>query len=128
MLRTYLGGQLRSSGEYLIKASPRTGYLLRDAHVLAGLLSWDCPVRLVDWSPGYIRGATWTEGAGAKIRLDGPAGVQLAVHPKLKTPQFLLDGKAIEAKVMKSWKSWTLYGLDVPAGAHEITVGNTTRK
>jgi len=125
MLRTYLGGDLRKSAEELLNGYRGGSFMLRDSHVVAALVSWDCPVRLIDWSPAYISHAAWDESSGAIIRLDVPQGgakIKLTVNDSIKSPKFTLDGKPISAAVQKKWKQWTLVGIDVPAGSHELGV------
>jgi len=37
------------------------------------LLSWDCPVRLVEWAPAYVERAVWNGKGQAEITPDSPA-------------------------------------------------------
>ena len=124
MLRTYLDGTFRPAAFDLF-ATPRDAYQLRDAHVLATLVAWNCPVRLVDWAPAYIQHAAWDKQTGATIRLEAPAGgakIKMTVHDRLETPHFTLDGNAVTATAGKKWEEWTLFTVAIPAGSHELKV------
>jgi len=123
MLRTYLDGKFRKEAFALLD-TPRDVYQLRDAHVLAALVAWNCPVRLVDWSPAYVSQAAWDDQTGAAIRLESAKGakIKLTFHDRLKSPQFMVDGKPVTVSTIKKWDSWTLVGLDVPAGTHELKI------
>ncbi len=123
MLRTYLGDTMRADATAMLKKYQQV-YLLRDAHVATGLLSWEVPVRLIEWSPALIEYAGWDKKAGAKIGIEvkkSPIQVQIAVHSGLKSKELFLDGKPVPAVTLEEWKQWTLFGVTVPAGKHVLT-------
>lgn len=122
MLRSYLNDAMSRSAEDLLKGY-RDTYLLRDAHALAILLARDCPVRLIEWSPAYVRSAVWDDKRGAAITIDvPPSGSRLEVALRPGVRRTLLDGKPVPATPLRTWASWTLFQIEAPSGRHELTI------
>ena len=125
-LRTWLGTDLRTSALGLLKNYHKT-YRLRDTHVIAAILAWDCPVHLVDWAPAYVQAATWDDESGtAEIRVDaGDDGAQVRLAVKMAAYRVDLDGNPAEAPKLDESGDFTLVAVDVPAGVHVVTLSRT---
>ena len=123
MLRTFLGDPLRQNAATFLDGYC-SEYLMRDAHVVSGLLAWDCPVRLEDWYPAFVKTAAWTAADGARIVLDAsaPATVRLILHASLPSPVCQVDGVAVPVTALDAWNGWQRVELAVPKGTHEIRV------
>jgi hypothetical protein len=123
LLRAYLGGPLRQSAEEVAK-SWRNTYLLRDAHVAASLLAWDCPVRLVDWSPAYVESARWdAEAQAARITLDaGPSRARVRWCGRGKPARVRVDGQTARPVPAGQEEEWSLLALEVAPGRHELVI------
>jgi len=123
MFRTYLSDQFRTQATAFMKKYNHPKFQLRHAHVLAGLLAWDVPVRLLDWSPGLIESGTWddkTQTASMQIRTDEPATVRLAVHDRAFTVK--VDGKVVTGKFIDQRPRWRVVSIQVPPGRHCVEV------
>ena len=122
-LRTQLGGTMRDSADWLARKW-RSVWMLRDVHTLAGLAAWDVPVRLVDWTPAYLKSGQWdsdTRTATMAFEVSGSsATVQWAARAELR--QVTLDGRAIEPKLISKPNEWSLYETRLPRGRHELRV------
>jgi len=123
MARTWLGGEMQKSAEALLKQY-HTAYMLRDTHALASLLSWEVPVRLLDWSPGFVTAATWDDAVGAEIQIQTKeqTEVRLVVNQSLKNISYTLNGKPVEPVIKKQLKPWTEVSILVPAGNHVLKI------
>jgi len=126
MVRTRLGGEMIPSGEELVRLQNRDRYLLRDVHCFTEILSAECPVKLLDWTPGYIESACWNDQSGrAEIGVDGlTTGAQVWIAVRGKTATLELDQKPAEATLVERWNGWTVFSVNVPAGAHTLTIGS----
>jgi len=125
MLRAYLTEELRASGFDLLK-NYHQRYMLRDAHVAAAMLSWDCPVRLIDWSPAYIESGRWdrmAETATIAVNAEGQPA-QLRIAATMDAPAVHVDGQAVEPKVVDDWRQWTLLAVEVGPGQHKATISS----
>jgi hypothetical protein len=123
MARTWLGGEMQKGAESLLKQY-HSAYMLRDTHALASLLSWDIPVRLLDWSPGFVESATWDPAAGAKIqiRTTKETKVRLAVSTALKNITYQVDNQTIRPVIIKQTKQWIEVSIPLPVGSHSLII------
>jgi hypothetical protein len=123
LLRAFLGGAFLANAQELAKRWRKT-YLLRDAHVAAMLLAWDCPVRLADWAPAYIESARWEAATTcARIVFDaGATGAMFSWSQRGRSTGITLDGRPQGTQPGKRTGRWTLMSTRVPAGRHELVV------
>jgi hypothetical protein len=123
IFRTYLSEDLCRDAFDFLKGWQGT-YMLRDVHAIAAMLAWDCPVRLIDWSPAYVESARWDDAAKtADIRVDAgktEAIIQLAVNRP--SPRVSMDGSPVPVKMAGEWNSWKEIRVTVPAGRHTVAV------
>ncbi len=123
MFRMYLSDILGDNAWELMKQYPHKTHMLRHVHVLAGLLAWECPVRLLDWTPAQITAGKWdSQNKQAIISLTSktPAQVRLAVQ--FASPVVLLDDQPIATNSVDTWEPWRVVEFSVPAGEHTIVV------
>jgi hypothetical protein len=124
MLRTYLDGDLRPSTVALLRQYPGGG-MLRDTHAMANLLSWDCPVRLVEWAPAYVDRAAWDGQRRAEIALDSPAAapdLRLWLRGDAGRYTVRVDGQPVIPVAAGQGLDGVLVRVPVPAGRHTVTV------
>lgn len=123
MARTYLSSAMPGAAIELARQWRRTA-MLRDIHVYTGLVSWDVPVRLIDWAPAYPASGVWdADSQTAIIALQcehGPARVRFAVQGR--RPAVTLDGHAAEPEPDQRRGRWRSYRLEVPEGDHELRI------
>ncbi len=122
MTRTYLDDKLRASAADLLKKYQNV-YLLRDVHVAAGLLAWDCPVRLLDWAPAYVAAARWdakTQQATISLQANSPTTLRIAVRWPKATVR--VNGLAVETKQVDTWNQWRELEFTVPASNENSTI------
>ncbi len=124
MFRMYLSDKMRAQGIAFMKKYVGSQYSPRYVHVLAGMLAWDVPVRLLDWSPASILSGRWdekTRTATFQIKAERePATIQLTV----KSDHFniLADGKTVEMKQIDHWQDWRVMSFDLQPGIHQVEV------
>ena len=98
--------------------------MLRDVHVITELLAWDCPLRLVDWTPGYITSGKWDEKTKSAVigieTKDKPAHVYIAVRAENMTAK--IDDKNVTVKHVKEIGPWKQFDIKVSPGTHTITI------
>jgi hypothetical protein len=126
IFRTFLSEELRKDAlEFLHHWQPT--YMLRDTHLIAAILAWECPVRLIDWTPGRITSGKWNEKSrSAKIGIESnvaPASLSVAIRAKNVTVK--LDGKPVTARSGEETDRWKQFTIAVPIGIHEIIVQPT---
>ncbi len=123
MLRTYLSDAMRENAVAFLKDWQST-YMLRDVHVIAALLAWDCPVRLIDWAPAYISSGQWDEKAKiATLGIDaGKTAARIRLAVKANGAEVLLNGQKVSASIMNRWKDWIVVAVDIPSGVHHVNV------
>ncbi|MBN1554142.1 MAG: hypothetical protein JXA11_05320 [Phycisphaerae bacterium] len=119
MARTRLGGDMLQSGAELVKLQNRPAYLLRDVQAFTEILSAECPIRLIDWTPGYIEEASWDAKVGsAKIVVDGgEKGCTLEFTSKASPVRVLLDDKAVE---IPDGDQGDTMKVTIPSGKHMV--------
>ncbi len=124
MFRTYLSETMRAKAMAFMKKYNHPQYMFRFVHVLAGMLAWDVPVRLLDWSPASILSGQWddkTQTATIQIKVEKePATIQLTV--KSDHFKILADGKPVETKQIDRWQDWKVVSFDLPPGTHQVEV------
>jgi hypothetical protein len=124
MFRMYLSEKMRAEAISFLKKYNHPQYMLRYTHVLAGMLAWDVPVRLLDWSPASILSGRWddkTRTAAIQINVKKePAVIQLTVKDNHFT--ILADGKAVEVKQIDRWQDWKVISFTLPPGTHQVEV------
>jgi hypothetical protein len=88
------------------------------------LAAWDCPVRLVDWTPAYIESARWDEAARcARILLNaGAAGATVSWSQRGAAASLTLDGRPLKAVRGKASAGWAPMHTRVPPGRHELVL------
>lgn len=123
LLRAYLGGAMLDNARDLGNRW-RDGYLPRDAHVAAMIVAWDCPVRLVEWTPARILSARWEAATRcARIEVEAGRGGAAVSWDQMGTEAPVsLDGRAASVQRGAKHGGRTLVTLRVPAGRHEIRV------
>ncbi len=123
MFRAYLEDDaLRASAFDLLRLW-HEGYMLRNTHAVASLLSWDCPVRLIDWSPAYVESARWDRAGGsANVRLTADEPTTLHMLVRAEDAEITADGQPVEVRKKGVWDGWRELRFDLPAGRHELTV------
>ncbi len=118
MFRMYLSDSLYRQALAFMKNSLHKQHMFRHTHVLAGLLAWDVPVRLLDWAPAYVADARWDENtrtARMKFEMaDAPATIRLAV--KNKSAAILMDGQPVKVTQVGQWQEWHDMAFTIPPG------------
>ena len=126
MVRTRLGGEMFPSGVELVqlhtKINNRDRILLRDAQALTEILSVECPIKLLDWSPGYVEDASWDASAGqANIVIDGgEKGCTLQLTSRALPVRVMLDEKAVGDPVSGEAGKVKSFEVAIPAGKHKV--------
>lgn len=125
MFRAYLSDTMRAEAMAFMKKYPHTQHMLRHAHVLASLLAWDVPVRLLDWSPAAIESATWndaTKTASIGVLVDKNDVTSLRLAIRHSDYAITIDGQTVTVAPASKWQAWNVVFLKLNAGPHRIDI------
>jgi len=123
MARTYLSDEMPGAAIELARAWRRTA-MLRDAHVYTGLMSWDVPVRMLDWAPAYLASGVWDAAdTAAIIRLEcGVPSTRVRFAVRAGGVTVTLNGRALTPEPDGERGAWRSYWLRLGRGAHELRI------
>ncbi|MBN2295837.1 MAG: hypothetical protein JXM70_25630 [Pirellulales bacterium] len=121
MLRNELADTLRISALEVLK-NYQSMYLLRDAHIPAMILSNNCPIRLLDWAPAYIKSADFNEHHVAVVGVTNhnkATKLTIAISQPVTIKH---NEQTVAARQVDNSDGWKVLSVDIPQGEHTFTI------
>jgi hypothetical protein len=123
MFRMMLSKAMHAEAVKFMKKYEHQQHMLRHAHVLAGLLAWEVPVRLLDWTPAGVESGSWDEETKtALIILQSNEVAQVRVAVKSASHTIRVDSQEVVLKEVAEWEGWRVVTFAVGEGVHRIEV------